>query len=692
MCQTIASVVLLTMSLPALAAFKASMLNPTVSQVAAGGNHTCALTPAGPVECWGDNSLGQLGNDDASSGIVKIPVSNLTDAVALVAGNAHTCAVTLQGFVRCWGDNGLGQLGNGTNTNQSTPAATLIGGIAALAAGYSHTCALTATGLVICWLQRLRPARRRHEDEQERAGHRGDRPDRCGGHFGRHRAQLRPDAQGRGEGGVKCWGYNAYGQVGDGGTTNQALAVDVQGHISSAVAAIGTGASHTCVITTAGAPLCWGSAHFRQLGTGTSADAVFAATSVSVLLGVTQIAGGSEHTCALTVGGAVLCWGDNITGQVGDGTTVQRTTPAGVSGLGSGVASIATAHTGLHSCAVTTAGAAKCWGLNLYGQLGGWQQDAAERAVNVTGLASGVAAIAAGTSHTCSLSTAGAVQCWGRNDYGQLGDGTQTDHLTPAPVTGLGSGVVALTAGGKHTCALTTLGAVKCWGWNPHGQIAAGNLAWTTTPLTPTGLSGGIAHIAAGASHTCVVTTVGAMKCMGANARGQLGDATQADSNVPVDVYGPDSAIVAIEAGADHTCALSVAGTLHCWGDNADDQLGRDRNTVQYLVFANSLLRGRSIAFEPSARAGVGTSAYEETLYASGTDTPLHLEVWTPDTCSIVNSEVHYSSPGMCGVRVRQGTDSSLTLATPSRQTRLIQVESDLIFASGLDVWNGMKH
>ena len=149
--QSILSAVLLVVTLPALGAGKASMLNPTVSEVAAGGNHTCALTTAGPVECWGDNSLGQLGNNNASSGIAKIPVSGLSDAIAVVAGDSHSCALTLQGFVRCWGNNGSGQLGNGTNTNQPTSVATLVGGIAALSAGYAHTCGLTATGLVLCW-------------------------------------------------------------------------------------------------------------------------------------------------------------------------------------------------------------------------------------------------------------------------------------------------------------------------------------------------------------------------------------------------------------------------------------------------------------------------------------------------------------------------------------------------------------
>ena len=837
--RVIVSVSLFMMSLPALPAQKATMLNPTVSEAAAGGNHTCALTTAGPVECWGDNSLGQLGNNNGSSGIEKIPVSGLSDAIAVVTGDSHSCAVTLQGFVRCWGFNGSGQLGNGTNTSQPTPVATLVGGIAALSAGYAHTCGLTATGLVLCGgfngfgqlgdgtkTTRNAPGLAvigltdvvaistgiAHSCALTRAG-----AVRCWGSnaygllgdgtttasttpvavsglesgvaaiaaAGRHNCALTRVGtvkcwgyNGDGElgdgtttdrhtpvsvsgltdivaiaannyhtcalaaagtvkcwgqngsgdlgdgsganastpvpvsgltdvvaitaggnhtcarstlGGVKCWGYNAFGQVGDGGTTNQPLAVDVQGHISSTVASIGTGSQHTCVVTTAGVPLCWGYEYFHQLGNGVNATAVLAPAAVNGLLGVAQIAGGTQHTCARTVAGAALCWGANIYGQVGDGTTVQRNSPAGVSGLGAGVAYIATSRNGTASCAVTMAGAAKCWGTNLYGQLGDGTKVQRSAPVNVTGLASGVASIAMGQYHTCSLSTAGAVQCWGLNDYGQLGDGTQTDHLTPAPVTGLGSGVVALAAGDKHTCALTTAGAVKCWGWNRDGQIAAGNLAWTTTPITPTSLSGGVARITAGASHTCVVTTAGGAKCMGANARGQLGDTTETDRNVPVDVIDMYSGIVAIDAGADHTCALSNTGTLRCWGANDYDQVGFDSSVADHFNAALPLLRGRTTEFEPSARVGVGTQAYSSELFASADNANVYPQVWTPDTCTVVSFQVRFTSPGVCGVRMTQGTDTSRSTANAPHQVRLIQVESDLLFANGLDVWGGMK-
>jgi len=210
------------------------------------------------------------------------------------------------------------------------------------------------------------------------------------------------------------------------------------------------------------------------------------------------IAAGGIHTCALTSAGAVQCWGDNRSGQLGDGTTIERHSPVTVSGLGSGVAGIAAG--GIHSCALTTAGGVKCWGDNRSGQLGDGTTTARHAPVAVVGLGSGVAAVAAGGFHTCALTTSGGVKCWGDNHSGQLGDGTMTEHNTPVPVSGLSSGAVAITAGDYHTCVLTTAGAVKCWGYNSLGQLGNGTIADSPIAVAVSGLSIGVAAISAGAS------------------------------------------------------------------------------------------------------------------------------------------------------------------------------------------------
>ena len=155
--------------------------------------------------------------------------------------------------------------------------------------------------------------------------------------------------------------------------------------------------------------------------------------------GVAGVAAGSHHTCAVTTAGAVLCWGSNYSGQLGDGTTTDRHAPTAVSSLGSGVVAIAASTS--HTCAVTDAGALWCWGWNAFGQVGDGTNTNKHVPTPVSGLGSGVASVASGWAHTCARTTAGALLCWGRNDSGQLGDGTTIDRPTPTAVSGLGSGV-----------------------------------------------------------------------------------------------------------------------------------------------------------------------------------------------------------------------------------------------------------
>jgi alpha-tubulin suppressor-like RCC1 family protein len=161
-------------------------------------------------------------------------------------------------------------------------------------------------------------------------------------------------------------------------------------------------------------------------------------------------------------------------------------------------------------------------------------------------LTSGVAKIAVGTSHTCALSSAGTAQCWGRNNYGQLGDGTTADHITPAPVTGLASGVADLDSGDSHTCAVTDAGSVLCWGSNSNGQLGNGGGGDQLVPETVDGSPTNGALVDAGWYHACAMTVNGGIKCWGENGSGQIGDGSYTDRMSPKTVsgFGANSSLV----------------------------------------------------------------------------------------------------------------------------------------------------
>lgn len=567
------------------------------TQIAAGYEHTCALTAGGGVMCWGDDWYGELSgwSGYGNTGFAGTPVSvwGLSSGVtALAAGYHHTCALTTSGGVKCWGANDFGQLGDGTTTvgNGPVDVSGLTSGVTALTAGGNHTCALTASS-VKCW-----------------GGGQSTPVDVSGlvsgvtalAAGGSHTCALI-------SGGVKCWGDNFYGQLGDGTTTSSSTPVDVIG-LGSGVIALATGGSHTCALIATGGIKCWGYNYYSQLGDGTTTDSSTPVDVSGLSSGVVALTAGGRHTCALTASGGLKCWGRNSYGQLGDGTTTRRSTPVDVSDLGSGVTTLAAGYD--HTCALTTGGGMKCWGWNEYGQLGdgtpnsynmpmdvnGLESGVTALAANdfntcaltasggvkcwgdfyppapvpvdVNGLSSGVTALAAGGSHTCALTVSGGVKCWGDNFYGQLGDGTtNSSYYTPVDVSGLSSGVVALAAGGNHTCALTTGGGVKCWGDSQK------------TPIDMSGLASGVIALAAGGSHTCAVLTGGGVKCWGNNYYGQLGDGTTTTQYTPVDVIGLGSGVTALTAGGRHTCALTIGGGLKCWGHNYLGQLGNGTTT-----------------------------------------------------------------------------------------------------------------
>jgi len=344
--------------------------------------------------------------------------------------------------------------------------------------------------------------------------------------------------------------------------------------ISVKAAQISGGGAHTCALTSSGGVKCWGYNGAGQLGDGTTENKSTPVDVKGLTSKVTQISASFGHTCALTSSGGVKCWGDNRAGQLGDGTTDYRSTPVDVKGLTSKVTQISTGFR--QTCALTSSGGVKCWGYNWYGELGDDTTENKSTPVDVKGLTSKVVQISGGGAHTCALTSSGGVKCWGDNRAGQLGDDTTENKSTPVDVKGLTSKVTQISASFGHTCALTSSGGVKCWGYNGAGQLGDGTTDYRSTPVDVKGLTSKVTQISAGFGYTCALTSSGGVKCWGDNEYGELGDDTTENKSTPVDVKGLTSKVVQISGGGTHICALTDNGGVKCWGDNKDGELGDD--------------------------------------------------------------------------------------------------------------------
>lgn len=282
-----------------------------------------------------------------------------------------------------------------------------------------------------------------------------------------------------------------------------------------------------------------------------------------------EVAAGENHTCARFGDGRVMCWGNNAGGKLGDGTETPSTIPVeiltGAVSLGLGWR---------HSCAVLTGGGVVCWGDNNGGgQLGDGTNQDHLFPEPVSTIADAVS-IVAGEDHTCARHINGAVSCWGNNFNGQLGFGEKVDQWTPGLV-GVGP-VAALSAGWKHTCAIAS-GGVHCWGNNFSGQLGDGTDVDRPEPVSIDGSawSGVPTQIAAGQNHTCVVLSAGNPRCWGSNSDGQLGLGfkDQGQHLVPSETVSLGGSVQIMAAGGGHTCVV-ISGAVQCWGGGGQGQLG----------------------------------------------------------------------------------------------------------------------
>lgn len=240
--------------------------------------------------------------------------------------------------------------------------------------------------------------------------------------------------------------------------------------VSNAIS-VSAGYGHSCAVLNDGSVMCWGENGSGQLGDGTTVQYRSTATTVSGISNAVAVdVGTGQHTCAVLDTGAVKCWGYNGDGELGDGTLIDKTTPVTVAGISTAQAiSVGTNH----SCAKLSSGSIQCWGSNWMGQLGnGSTMHSSSRSttpVTVTGITN-AASISTGAFHSCAALNTGTLSCWGRNNQGQLGNGTLSNNATPVAVSGI-STAQSVTAGNYHTCAVLEDGYAQCWGSNEHGLL-----------------------------------------------------------------------------------------------------------------------------------------------------------------------------------------------------------------------------
>jgi len=517
-----------------------------VIEISAGYNHVLALKSDGTVLAWGNNSFGQLGDGTTTGKDTPTQVTGLgagSGVVSVSAGFTHSVARKSDGTVLCWGRNSLGACGTGDTANPKTTPVTVTGaatGVAEVYAGANFTIARKDDGSVI------------------------------------------------------AWGTNTNGSLGDGTTAQKNAPVNVLGLESGAgvtsIATPGiTGSTSAFAVKGDGTVLGWGLNTSGQLGNGltTNATSPQEVSGLGAGSGITKVAAGTTHTYALKSDGTVYAWGANGSGQVGDGSTTQRLTPVLVSGLGSGSGVTALSAGDAHGYARKSDGTVLAWGNNSSGQLGNGSFFGSTTAVQTSGLGSGsgVSSVSAGNLHSLALKSDGTVLAWGDNTFGQLGDGTTTQRSTPVQVSGFGSGsgVIAVSAGQTHSLAVKSDGTVWAWGSNSNGQLGDTTTTQRETPVLVAD-SADFTKVTAGSSVSYGIKSDGSVFSWGTNTSGTLGidstTTTQSTYPVPVTGLGVGSGAAEIVFMQGTALLRKTNGQVMGWGLNSTGAQLIDGTTV----------------------------------------------------------------------------------------------------------------
>ena len=548
--------------------------------IEAGTSSVCAIGVDARVYCWGANDLGQLGDGTETMRAVPTPVAVSTRFMNVTVGGEHACAIAEPGGqAYCWGQNNDGgPLGNGSSVNSSTPTpVSSTEPFRFISASWASTCAVSRSADLYCWGAN-------YEGGAGIGSFTGNVPTpqlvsslpnvnySTGG--GQHSCAVTADGQ------AHCWGDEGWGMLGNGSFGFRSAPVAVAG-LAGTYVDVATGNDHVCALTSAGATWCWGLGNVGQLGDNTFLP--FAQPSGPVQVSGAQtfasISAGSQFTCGLTSAGAAYCWGNNWVGQLGDGTTINRSVPTAVVG---GITFTRLEAGALHACGIADTGIGYCWGMNDVGQLGDGTTTNSSSPVAVTGIAD-LVDIRPGERHTCATTSAGAGYCWGSNLGGELGNGTSGGFsANPVAVAG-GHVFTEVHAGGRlnnnedFSCGIDASGAAWCWGSN--GSCMLGNdLCGGALVTTPGPVSGGnvFSTLTLGTWMACGITSGGQRLCWGNNQSGQIGVPHQmisfssvagtSDPGTSRPTAADGASYLEVSTHYDTSCGVTSAGVVQCWG------------------------------------------------------------------------------------------------------------------------------
>ena len=685
----------------------------TIQRISAGNSHTCALDSDDKAYCWGYNYYGQLGDETSggdASKITPIAVSqgNLPDNAVIqqiVVGTYHTCALDLTGQAYCWGYNYHGQLGDETTIDRVAPVAVAQGHIPdnvtikQLSTVGHFVCALGSDNKVYCW-------------GDNSHGQLGD------GTSGSDANKAAPVAVSQGaiptnvivqqistgfshacaigsNNQVYCWGYNYYGQLGSGNKVDSStpIAVDISilpktqvlfGTIPATsvryisphalevtVPAHEEGSVDITVTNPDGTTFTKTNAYTYENPSTPEITSIspnegliyggeeitFTGTNLHNMTWKKMATGNANHNCAINLDDKVYCWGENKSGQIGNGTTSDQLTPVIIAqgDIPSDAHVVSIAVGGRQTCAIASNNKAYCWGENHDGQLGnglsGGSADSFDSGIDrnvptevqlgqipidavlesiVTG---GISFTGTVSFHTCAIAD-GKAYCWGSNGSGQLGVSGNADRTSPVAVKAdnptdvlYDKIITQITVGNIHTCAVDSNGKSYCWGNNYFGQLGNGDN--TSEPVLPVAvdtsdaLAGkSIIQIVAGKRHTCAIGSDNRAYCWGENNTGQLGDSTNIARNSPtavsIDGVLAGKTIIQLSAGGEHSCAFDSNNQVYCWGYNYYGQLGNGNTTNSYIpvgIDASGALAGKVVAqiysgYEHSCALDSNSQAY----------------------------------------------------------------------------------